>query len=1086
MVALSDSPFSSFHQKEVAQALATLLLKQAAILPSLKKAVKHAEALKNLVWQDLSSAPEEDEQRQAAIAKTCANLIKTITEPEERLAMLTVWLRLGQLYELAALVARANMVDSRRDPDKPRLPGGITDMVTTTLNVGMSPLDALARPVFEVVMTAHPTNVNDKESITALREIGKALDALRLQGGNTRPNQTILKAAITQLLTAKAIPERITSRGEHVPTNLSVYDETDLILYYLGAVYEDLPLVYGGFDRVLTRKLPEYDPAVLRLTMRFSSWGSSGDKDGNSQVTAGTTLEACIMHRYEIIHRYALELNGITPSASAPHKLKLWQSRLEAITRKLDALRHDVRAALAPITDINAETLRLESMISEDGRNEQLASLRAAMRIKRLEHFSPHIFRRFSARLKEILWELGEAPKQHFLADIQDAYDGEKDATTRAALLVLLRRVRAFSFSFARIEFRETAEEYTRVVAELLASYQQLFPQDPLEAMLPHDSYLALPEPEKTILLERLISEGKAAEIQTMVMEDIERRGAGLMYDSEDAAPITLHTLLRMELARDFPDMITANVLAECQEVSHLLEAQFLQAASIDADGKRALMGIIPLYEEPDIMEQVGEILSRAYATPIYRKHMALVAEHLFALGYGDGRPTQQVQIAHSDNTRRAGLPAARALIYHAHDLIRDAGKKAGVTTQFFEGGSNSDPFRGGIRSISATANMYDTHDFLKFTFQGGDLLNYFNYPSSTERLFARNLSHMAKTLVQKGQGAWTKEGTDEHDHPRNLKDWTKAVLPALIATRDTYRDTVFNKKAVGRFLYETRDTSGNTGSRAGARAGGKGKAQREVSERMIDPTDMRTITFSESFAHAGITPTWVGVASLEEDIRKALVVLARAQGAKETKGALELTLQDESGTRHYRISTTVHAALGEELLQDLYRKSAIFRDVADRMAFGIAMSDVEGLPRYYPALRTDAFFTGRLLPDYETIAVLLESILPLPDASTSTRPAYTHDLTRLRNDMRRRLPHLHDIMQHKGDYMRIAQEMKAAWREDRDKSTADSPPSAQHRWVMSLAHAAIDCVTHGRMPAADDPMYRKMAFPAQTAKASA
>ncbi len=1080
MVALSDSAFSSLHQKEVAEALATLALKQASTLPPLKKAVKHAEMLKGLVWQDAAELPEEDEKRQNAIAEACARLIKTMTVPEDRLAMLTLWLRLGQLYELAALVARANMVDIRRDPDKPRLPGGITDMVTTTLNAGMNPLEALARPVFEVVMTAHPTNVNDKESITALRAIGKALDALRIQGGNTRANLTTLKAAITQLLTAKAIPERITSHGEHVPTNLSVYDETDLILYYLGAIYEDLPQIYGGFDRVLARKLSEYEPAILRLNMRFSSWGSSGDKDGNSQVTAGTTLEACIMHRHEIIRRYAEELANIVPAASEPQKLTLWKTRLEVITCKLDALRHDVRTALVPITAINTETLRLEAMIGEDGRSEQLASLRAAMRIKRLEHFSPEIFRDFSARLKEILWELGEAPKQHFLADIQAAYDNEKHALTRTALLVLLRRVRTFGFSFARIEFRETAEEYTRVIAELLASYRQLFPQDPLEAALPHESYLTLPEQEKVNLLARLISEGKAAGIQALALEDIERRGAGLMYDTENAAPIALHSLLRMELARDFPDMITANVLAECQEVSHLLEAQFLQAASSDSDGRRALMGIIPLYEEPDIMELVGKTLSRAYATPIYRKHMALVAEHLFALGYGDGRPTQQVQIAHSDNTRRAGLPAARALIYHAHDLIRDAGKKAGITTQFFEGGSNSDPFRGGIRSISATANMYDTHDFLKFTFQGGDLLNYFNYPSSTERLFARNLSHMAKTLVQKGQGAWAKEGTDEHDHPRNLKDWTRAVLPALIATRETYRDTVFNKHAIGRFLYETRDTSGNTGSRAGARGGSKSKAQRETSERMIDPTDMRTITFSESFAHAGITPTWVGVASLEEDIHKALIALAQTQGAQEAKGTLELRMQDETGQRQYCIPTVAFATLDEGLLQDLYRKSALFRDVADRMAFGIAMSDVEGLPRYYPALRTDAFFTGRLLPDYETIAVLIEHILPLPDAPTSS-PAYTHDLTRLRNDMRRRLPHLHGIMQHKGDYMHVAQEMKAAWREDRQPHNASTQSVIQHRWVMSLAHAAIDCVTHGRMPAADDPMYRKMAFPVQS-----
>lgn len=1050
----TPSPFASIHHRDIANLLADVLYDVVRKNKTYQQVVEPINRLRHLIWQDFTA---NGHPAIAGIAPEVEKLLAGCTTPAQRTAALTLWLRLGQLYELAALVARANMIDQMRDPDVPRMPGGITDMVTTALGCGVNPLEALGRPVFEVVMTAHPTNVNDKETILAIRMLGMATDALRKPTGNTAENRNALQAAMAQLVAAKAIPERTTSKGEIIPATLSVHDETDLILYYLGNIYEDLPLVYGGFDRVLTRKLAQgYNPLALPLKLRFSSWGSSGDKDGNSQVTAGTTLEAVIMHQHEIIRRYVEDLAAL-PQVPEKGKLAAWHTRLTHVEIRLAELRRKIRSALAPIATINAETLRLEAMLGEEGRDEQLVTLRAAMRKKRLAHFSPEVFRRFSAELQDCIWTLGEYPKQHFLAELKIAYENTQGAE-REAVLLLIRRVRCFGFQFARIEFRETAVEYTRVVSEILATYRRQCPTGAANVQLPATPYVNLSEPQKQELLTRLIASGMAHEILQQVIEDIEQRGAGLMYDRYDAAPITLHTLLRMELARDFPEMITANVLAECEDVSHLLEAQFLQAASMNTDGKRAIMGIVPLYEEPDVMEEVGDILACAYGNPTYRKHMALVAEHLFALGYGDGRPTQQVQIAHSDNTRRAGLPAARALIYQAHDLIREAGKRAGVTTQFFEGGSNSDPFRGGMRSISATANMYNTHDFLKFTFQGGDLLNYFNYPGSTERLFARNFSHMARTLLLKDKGTWNIGETEESDHPSNLRAWTEIALPALIATRQDYRDHIFSKQAIGRFLYETRDASGNTSSRAGVRS--SGKAGREEQERSIDPVDMRTITFSESFAHAGITATWLGTLTLEESLRQALVHTAATRGAPMHAGFYSVQLQDST----YRIPAASGAPLETPILQDFYKKSAIFRDVADRIAFGVAMSDLEGLARYYPALAGDAFIEKRLHPEYQIASALLGRILAgesLPENTPSTH--------QLREHIRLLLPHLHGVMQHKGCYMQVAQEMKCAWRQQADTS------GVRKHWVMSLAHAAIDCVTHGRMPTADDPMYRKM-----------
>ncbi len=1022
--------------------------------------------------------------------------------------------RMGQLYDLSTLhtreraieESRQNVINKKAEP----LSGGVRDMLGSVEDYKTA-VRYLNRPVLEVVMTAHPTNVNAKENIDNLRRLGNALHADFMKDHNERSLSTASRTAMH----AYANDNRLIPEKNGLPGSISVSDEIDQVIYYLGNIYKNLPAVYASFEEPLQEKATksgqEYNPQDIFLNMRYSSWGSSGDKDGNSKVTAETTLEAIIKHKLAVVKLYSEDLRGMVAQEQAGHKnilqntpeLKKWRVKLNHAEQNLTRLLQVLNEKKSP-----------------DG------------------FLPPEEFNTISGQLSEI--GLNRETHNDFVNDLNTAYHAVKaKGGLDKPVLDLWRKARTFDFNFARIEYRETAEEYERVIAHLLPEeYGTLCDQAKAAKEAGDDEQVKALEAQKCAVLSEKIQQDGFVESMQPALKDMMEQGKGKPYSKEDATPIGYHTLKRMELARDFPEMITANVLAECQNASNILEAVLLQKLSTKGDS-RAVMGVVPLFEEPDTMKRVDSILQNAYNNTAYMDHLNLVAGHMKSLGLSQGEQTQQVQIAHSDNTRRSGLPAARAFIYDAHEKIRALNDQYGIKTQFFEGGSNSDPFRGGVRSISAATNMYKLHDFMKFTFQGGDNLGYFNYPGSITRLYARNLSHAAKYLAMQELGTPTNHVERTHCGADAIKDnprINQIALRVLKSTLDDYKENVFREDKMGFFLWITRDDYGNTSSRAGSRK------PMDITKETIDPDEgMRTITFSESFQHAGIVPTWIGAHTIEQSLRAELDKLEPTKsGARSRLGKVI-----ELGGVDVLIPSDPSVPLDPMIYRQLYRLSSVFCDVIDRMAFGLAMTDLDHITDYYPALAKDDFLQKRLKPEFREAVNLVTAALPnnsvlfslnkdkeqlnedknpktqavdtMATIAARSRPLTLEELkyrtqpglpmekrtqmwqqqqkvifspdtsyTRLSQTVREQLPHLSETMNDKRNFMRLAQMLKRNWREDWDAEgkptdTAKQEPtklSHLHQWAMSLGHAVIDCVTHGRMMLADDPMAMRMFFP--------
>lgn len=1016
--------------------------------------------LRDIVWKAPQATPHIQKDHKEEFQQALGGLNEI-----QRDQLLSAYAQMGHLNEIANLAGREQFFVQQQARGG-HIPGG----VDAWINDPEHPLDAatavekLNQAVFEAVLTSHPTNVNSLASMQAQREIAVALNAIM-------HNEKGLDSAGLRKAVASYASKPLLNRGDdEEDKNFTVYDETQIVINSLGNIYDDLPRIYNEYDRVLNGK-NGYKPGDLKLNMHFKSWGSAGDKDGNPNVTAEKTLEAIAMHTDAILKRYLKDIGSI----STDGKMQEWQDRIKAA--------HDM---------LQQKLLPELAALRKDGDEERARVAKAK------ESRSPkakELSDRFDGLSKELAGLRNTLNGAYFVADLQHLYNNATDPDFKADTLDLLRKARVFGFEFAKIEYRETAEEYKRVVDVL--TDQKFAGDDPVAR-------------EKGLTKLLLQSPQQIAELYRKRADQIVEEGACVPYSKENTMPIVFNTMKRMELARDIPDMFEDNVLAECgappkkktngngdsavstaekqkhiaaRGACNMLEAQFVQQAAMDDNGKRPILGIVPLFEEPETMMNIDAIIKGAYDNPAYQQHLRLLADH-----WHGGRKTQQVQIAQSDNARRAGIPAARAFIHEAHKKLHALNEKYHVAGQFYVGGSISDAYRNGVRALSASVNAFNMHKFAKFTFQGGDTLNYFNTPFSNTRLFTRQLVHAADKLKKTDLG-WAIE-QDEHKF-NNVFD--NVAIEALKHALPDYRTQDFTPEAMGIFLsairYQREVAAGNLGSRIANRPGHEGVD----SLTPVELDAVRTIGFSEAMQHNDLLPSWIGAQTLRQHLRTAIgneldIVLQNSQKVWDHSREIKELVMELKPRR----GASINDQLSAKQIKAIYTKSATFRDAIDKCAYGIAMTDMDRLsrrldvviskvPEECPEIKKDlTWYKNHLLDSYKEVggiayaALMGKDLIPddfRPRKGCDTITRYNSDYARIAAAVTDALDKKSGIgadIHRKIEYRAFPMYLKQAF---------DNLPAH----TQKVMHCALDTVVHGRLPKADDPMYGKSVIECKT-----
>ncbi len=410
-----NNPLASDNHLKLARHLVDMMLDIIRSEPSLGGAVvaERLIRLENVVW------PESGEYMPAKNERRAFREVLDGLDAEQKSQLFEAYARMGHLYEIAGLAARHHFFEKQ---DK--IPGGVAQFADNQGSAEEA-VSKLNQPVFEVVMTMHPTNTHSLESMQAQRELIKAVEF---------PDEKKAKDAMRLMLSTPVLHEKA---GQDA--NFTVRDETAVVVHFLNNLYEDLPAVYAEYDDALKRKFrTSYKPQDLQLNLKLGSWGSSGDKDGNNNVTAETTLEAIGLHTQAIVQNYLRDVEALANPALQP-----WQTKLSKAVDELKTLMPQIEA----LRDDSEKT-----------------------RAKQASHSGKELSDRFDKLSEHLRVIRAELDAKQFAQDMDKLYAQDKDPRT----LNLLRKVRTFGFDFAKIEYRETAEEYGRIAGELISGYKNM------------------------------------------------------------------------------------------------------------------------------------------------------------------------------------------------------------------------------------------------------------------------------------------------------------------------------------------------------------------------------------------------------------------------------------------------------------------------------------------------------------------------------------------------------------------------------------------------------------------------------------
>jgi phosphoenolpyruvate carboxylase len=481
--------------------------------------------------------------------------------------------------------------------------------------------DKLAGALVSPVITAHPTETRRRTIFDTQNRI-TALMRLRLHGHSEtddgRPIDAELRRQILTLWQTALI--RL--------SRLKVHDEIESGLrYYPASFFEVVPKVNASVRDALRTRWPDA-PLLQRPILRPGSW-IGGDRDGNPNVTAEVVHLATASAAYTALAHYLDELHGLEQELSMSVRLVPVDGALTELGRGCtdearadEPYRRAVRVVRARLT----------------------ATARAVL-----------------DRMPEHHLELG-LPGYATPAEMQDDL-GVIDASLRAhgsALLAddrlarLREALEAFGFHLCGLDMRQNSEMHQQVVAELLAWAGV------------HPDYTALPEAQRVEVLVAELSTRRPLIRDDADLSDLARKELDIVA----AAARAVRTM--------GAEAVPTYIISMCQSVSDLLEAALLlkEAGLLDLAGEQpyAPVGIVPLFETIDDLQNGSSILQAALAVPIYRALVAARGE------------TQEVMLGYSDSNKDGGYLAANWALYRAElDLVGTA-RRSGIRLRLFHG----------------------------------------------------------------------------------------------------------------------------------------------------------------------------------------------------------------------------------------------------------------------------------------------------------------------------------------------------------------------------------------------------------------
>lgn len=536
------------------------------------------------------------------------------------------------------------------------------------------------------VLTAHPTEVQRKAVLNAEAEIARILDhrdRTRLTPQEREELGEELKRIISTLWQTRLLR----------PVRLAVRDEVENILSYFRSTFlRVVPRLYARIEDAMV------DGEPLPAFLRMGSW-VGGDRDGNPYVTADTLRNAVTRQAELALEHYLNEVHALGASLSIA----------------------------TGVTPASEELIALAEKAKDPSPHRAEERYRQAL---------TGIYARLFSTCHALI---GQAPCRapsvtlppyansgEFLADLDVLHRSLQttgsELVARGRLRLLRIAVRVFGFHLATLDIRQNSVVHERTVAELLA------------AAHPGLDYTRLSEQDRVDLLMQELSQARPL-LHPM-----------LQISEESRNELEIFRIAKWARERFGPDSIRQTIISKAESVSDVLEAAVLlkEVGLLEPWADRLHLGIVPLFETIDDLQNAPKVMDALFSLPSYRK---------WVHGLGN---LQEVMLGYSDSNKDGGYVTANWMLHKAQKSLAAMFERHQVRLRLFHGRGGSIGRGGGPSYQAIIAQPRGAvAGQLRLTEQGEVIAAKYSNPELGRRhLEALVASVMETTLLGKGGDA--------------------------------------------------------------------------------------------------------------------------------------------------------------------------------------------------------------------------------------------------------------------------------------------------------------------------------------------
>lgn len=526
--------------------------------------------------------------------------------------------------------------------------------------------ELLSRMSIEMVLTAHPTEVNRHIVLEKLRHISilmKEIENPILTPNEREKLEREIRAEIVSFWQTEEIP----------PYKVTPLDEARGVLYYFKeTIFDALPEIYEELETQVKR---HYEVEEVRIPnfLRFGSW-VGGDRDGNPYVTHNVTYEVLRMQKKLVLEQYIDKIHQIERQLSSSAKIVPVSSELiESIKRdkKLIPEEMDIKNPLE-FYRIKLEYIH-KKLVNTFFANENRDSNRGY----------------YYSHKEELLDDL-------YLID-KSLRENRGEHLAESGLKKLVRQVELFGFHLAKLDIRQHSRVHSEAVSEIterinLTVYKDM-DEDTRLKWLSREIENIRPLVPQWIAL----SEGTTEVLKTLKW---------VKHSLEDISSEAIDTYV-VSMTENASDILEVLLLAK--EAGLYIR---------DKGNIISLLNIVPLFETIDDFKRAPEIMRKLYSNPVY-------AEHLQARG-----SISEIMIGYSDSNKDGGLLCASWESYKAQRALKKVADEFKIRQKIFHGRGGTVSRGGGPTNQAILARAPGTVDgLIKITEQGEVIYSNYSLP---------------------------------------------------------------------------------------------------------------------------------------------------------------------------------------------------------------------------------------------------------------------------------------------------------------------------------------------------------------------